>query len=353
MIKFDWHNMTQAVWRSPLLPLASSKQPGPAQHSQNVGATFKKDLLAYFAAYDKIRTGELVSALSKYSFESVKAVFVASVPGKFSIGQQSGKRVDWGWKRLATVLAEVPLRSPEEEGRVVAQVSSVARLGQTNTWLSRVLFRALRTNKSSHKVKPLYHLIFPTDKEVRDSLNGYASGSSIHMRIQAAAQWKQLLYVRPYLTHWDSQPLASPRGSPPIDVVDAGRTRAAPHIKTYIRFSNKEFTHIDWALLTSANISMQAWGTSENPRPKNQGGGIEFKVSSYEAGVLVYPEILGVKDIVPVFKKDLPHWHLEGGMAGLRVPYGLPLRRYTAADMPWCATINHGDLDWLGNTWEP
>ncbi|CAZ85776.1 unnamed protein product [Tuber melanosporum] len=322
MIPFDWQNMTQAVWQSPLLPLLPQDHGSPrAQTFKPIGQRFKTDILAYFSAYGEGRTDFLTTQLSRYSFDPVKAVFVGSVPGKFHIDASNGKGYEWGWRRLASVLRKVPLRSPEAKGCIVVQVSSIATLGSKNTWLSPVLFASLKTSRFTASAEPKFHVIFPTANEIRESLNGYRSGSSLHMKFQSPAQQAQL------------------------------GARAAPHIKTYIRFSDTDCTQIDWALLTSANISIQAWGAAEKD-PIGRINHREVRICSYEAGVLVYPEILDVEEMVPTFRKDIPDEIGDGGTAGLRMPYGLPLRKYASNEMPWCAYKSYSDVDWLGQRWE-
>jgi len=352
MIPFDWQNMTQAAWQSPLLPLLPQDHGSPSPQTFNsIGQTFKTDILAYFSAYGEGRTDFLTAQLSNYSFDSVKAVFVGSVPGKFHIDASNGKGYEWGWRRLANVLRKVPLRSPNVKGCIVVQVSSIATLGSKNTWLSPVLFASLKTSKLTGSTEPKFHVMFPTPNEIRESLNGYKSGSSLHLKFQSPAQLAQLGYMRRHLTHWDSNPPPNSQPSSSSALKDAGRARAAPHIKTYIRFSDTDCTHIDWALLTSANISIQAWGSTE----KDPIGSIsrrEVRICSYEAGVLVYPEILDVKEMVPTFKKDIPDEVGDEGTAGLRMPYGLPLRKYASNEMPWSASKSYSDVDWLGQKWE-
>lgn len=41
----------------------------------------------------------------------------------------------------------------------------------------------------------------------------------------------------------------------------------------------------------------------------------------------------------------------EGPLVGLRIPYGLPLRRYADDEVPWVATASYGEPDWMGRTW--
>lgn len=190
------------------------------------------------------------------------------------------------------------------------------------------------------------------------------------MKIQSAPQQKQLQYMRPHLCHWAGD---GPSTSNCIDLSDgnppkreAGRSRAAPHIKTYIRYADAEtLDSIDWAMITSANLSTQAWGAAVN-----QSG--EVKISSYEIGVVVWSELfLDEKTtesseagsskalMVPCFKRDRPDIPPPDIVAedealtvvGFRMPYDLPLTPYSASDEPWCATASHPTPDWRGQSW--
>jgi tyrosyl-DNA phosphodiesterase-1 len=119
---------------------------------------------------------------------------------------------------------------------------------------------------------------------------------------------------------------------------------------------------IEWALVTSANLSTQAWGTAMN-------AGGEVRICSWEVGVLVWPELLFTEEekkggksgvMVPCFKQDEPDLSQtspnDGAdtalYVGFRMPYDLPLTPYSAQDIPWCATMAHSQPDWLGQTWE-
>lgn len=95
-----------------------------------------------------------------------------------------------------------------------------------------------------------------------------------------------------------------------LRIREAGRRRAAPHIKTYVRFSDTSKTRIDWALVTSANISKQAWGDAINAAG-------EVRVCSYELGVLLWPELYGEgAKMVPTFKQDIPVVEDPSGVDG-------------------------------------
>lgn len=379
MIAFDWTNMTQAVWCSPLLPLNSTHVESAisiAATDSNIGGAFKNAILLYFAKYDKSRTGGLIEGLRKYSFYGIKAVFIGSVPGTFQVDAR-GKGDTWGWMALKRIMGNIPVLRDDSRvqnegdlGRIVVQVSSIATLGQTNLWLSPVLYKALSTSRnaqglsaSSKLQKPKLSIIFPTAEEVRDSLNGYSSGAAIHIKIQSKSQKKQLSYLKPFLCHWDSSlPLiASDQRSPSSQMGSSGRSRAAPHIKTYIRFADEACTKIDWAMLTSANLSTQAWGSgfgNSSGRLMGHSEG-EVRICSYEAGVVVYPELFkgcegGEVEMVPVFKKDIPDMDEVGRnrVVGLRMPYGLPIKSYGENDLPWCTTMSYGEEDWKGQSWE-
>jgi tyrosyl-DNA phosphodiesterase 1 len=191
------------------------------------------------------------------------------------------------------------------------------------------------------------------------------------MKLQSVTQQKQLQYMHPYLCQWAGDRENSTTraaGCPDSSNIEelhtrpkkeAGRRRAAPHIKTYIRLSDgKTMDCIDWAMITSANLSTQAWGAA----PNSAG---EVRICSWEIGVIVWPELIagevpekGVSrpaTMVPCFKRDLPdstHDWDNSSVVGFRMPYDLPLTTYSDQDVPWCATINHAEPDWLGQTWE-
>lgn len=126
-----------------------------------------------------------------------------------------------------------------------------------------------------------------------------------------------------------------------VCTLDAGRKRAAPHIKTYVRFTNASRSSIDWMLVTSANLSKQAWGET------NTAG--EVRVCSYEIGVMVWPELYG-RDakMVPTFKKDSPPADLKTEkkvLVGARMPYDFPLVPYGKDEVPWVATASYTEPD--------
>ncbi|KXG54169.1 Tyrosyl-DNA phosphodiesterase [Penicillium griseofulvum] len=376
MIAMDWTNMTQAAWCSPLLPLERISSAGPPTGSKiGSGARFKRDLLTYLKAYGPKKTGPLVQQLDRYDFGAIRAALIASVPSKKHISDSSSEEDTlWGWPALKDLMSQIPIRQKTtgKKPHIVIQTSSVATLGQTNKWLKDVFFKALNPTTQP----TTYSIIFPTPDEIRRSLDGYNSGGSIHMKTQSAAQQKQLQYMRPYLCQWagDSIPpnqcIDLSEDSPPRR--EAGRARAAPHIKTYIRFADADMKTLDWAMVSSANLSTQAWGANNNSSG-------EVRICSWEIGIVVWPELFrdgGCDDVasasaseslaegeslapdalmVPCFKRDRPAVSEEAETAsvvvGFRMPYDLPLTPYGAGDEPWCATASHHLPDWQGQSW--
>ncbi|KAJ6088759.1 hypothetical protein N7486_010020 [Penicillium sp. IBT 16267x] len=352
MLPQDWANMTQAVWQSPLLPLLSpdALSSSPEIGSPGTGSRFKRDLLTYLRAYGPKKTGPLVQQLSRYDFGAIRAALIASVPSKQNlVDLDSGNTTLWGWPALKNLMGQVPVgRTKEEKDRqkchIAIQISSIASLGQSDKWIKE-FFRALAPSSNP---APKYSIIWPTTEEVCHSLDGYACGSSIHMKTQSAAHQKQLQYLRPHLCQWAG-------ASKVIDLsedkpkCEAGRGKAAPHIKTFIRFSDEKMETIDWAMVTSANLSTQAWGAVPNASG-------EVRISSFEIGVVVWPALynespsldsaqtkkLSDAVMVPCFKRNQPDPANLGpgatAVVGLRMPYDLPLTPYRPSDEPWSAT---------------
>ena len=376
--------MSQAIWRTPLLSLQtcgpSSSDPVPPLGS---GPRFKNDLLAYFRGYSRNGIAilqDLVSQLQDYDFSAVRGALIGSLPGLQMPGQFEPEEQDrigrWGLPALKRVLTYIPTNpapssDPSPQPHIIAQVSSIASVGEK--WLLNTLFPTLSTIKRStaplqkQPSKPRTLIIFPTATTIRKSIDGYGSGSSIHMKITSTAQAKQLAVLKPMLCHWSghspTHAQTSNSAGRPETTSQAGRGQAAPHIKTYIRFSSASMSTIDWALMTSANLSTQAWGSTPNAAG-------ESRICSYELGVLVWPALWDDPDqepgsarMVPVFGGDTPPANHErddavdeevgkGGVTvGWRMPYDLPLVPYAEDDKPWCATEPCDEPDWMGRVW--
>jgi tyrosyl-DNA phosphodiesterase-1 len=141
-----------------------------------------------------------------------------------------------------------------------------------------------------------------------------------------------------------------------------------------MRYDNKGGRRIDWAMVTSANLSKQAWGDVENTKG-------EVWVQSWECGVVVWPALFSDEEdardviMVPVFRRDVPDIkdietreasfgnirkpgvkydilrEGERTVVGFRMPYDLPVWPYKEGDVPWCATAAYEEPDWKGQVW--
>ena len=355
--------MCQAVWKSPLLPYLSHRDDSqiPYQDTKiGSGARFKQDFLDYLAHYGHNKLNDLIVKLQELDFSPIRAALVSSVPTSQSLENQSQQKTMFGWPGLRRTLGSVPIDSASSSTpQIVTQISSVASVGEK--WLSQTLFPVLSTPGNSLK-KATQYIVFPTADTIRRSTQGYVAGASIHMKTQKPAQRKQLDFLRPMLRHWASDHQAGHA------IREAGRKRAAPHIKTYVRFRDESMEEIDWAMMASANLSTQAWGAAGNL----QKGSV--RICSYEIGVLLWPDLFKEHDdeqvtMVPTFKNDTPD---EGNMTanfadgkeataptsskprrlvGWRMPYDLPLSKYKMDEMPWSNAIAHDEPDWMGRSW--
>ncbi|GMH47648.1 hypothetical protein TrRE_jg9092, partial [Triparma retinervis] len=126
-------------------------------------------------------------------------------------------------------------------------------------------------------------IVWPTLAEVASSLNGYSSGRSIPAQIEslfdsddASPSFGQTrtLKIKPHLA-----PLLHRWGNPSLP-----RTKAAPHIKTFLRYktdarSGEPTGELGWAMMASHNFSMAAWGAVQKK-------GKQLSIEHYELGVL-------------------------------------------------------------------
>ncbi|MDA4132161.1 MAG: tyrosyl-DNA phosphodiesterase 1 [Thaumarchaeota archaeon] len=207
MIPRDWANMAQGMWRSPLLPLTHTQggedeEQGESKTRMGDGVKFKKDLLNYLREYDRrtLCCRNLVERLEKYDFSAIRAVLIASVPGRHMRHDDSTTR--WGWAALAVALGFLTVKG-EKKAEVVIQISSIATLGPKDTWLRQTLFKALGSSARNPSMQTCdFKVVFPTPDEIRRSLDGYNAGASVHTKIQSPQQQKQLEYLTPILHHW-------------------------------------------------------------------------------------------------------------------------------------------------------
>lgn len=380
MLAKDWTNMTQAVWRSGPLP-RTAQSGGGGLDPIGTGSRFKYDLMEYLKAY-RNPAKALVNQLRSYDFSSVSGALLASVPAKVNNVQlkSTPEQHLWGYPQLREAVRYIKETQTSrvrkgEKRHLVAQVSSIATLHQG--WLE-TLSRAFDPTNGGIATPSGLSIIYPTAPNVAQSLDGYAAGGSIHIKAQSAAHHKQIESLRPHLHQWVLGPRITSRSM---------RDIAAPHIKTYFQFNTKPTQEalderdleVEWALVTSANLSIQAWGSmprsesNTKKKSKNEVRGVEeglVQIQSFEIGVMVWPGLYENEDtsgdkpgqtgkarMVPVFGTDTPSTATTVNnsdtttVVGLRMPYDLPLTPYGPKEFPWSPGNVYASPDSHGRSW--
>ncbi|GME79866.1 unnamed protein product [Ambrosiozyma monospora] len=225
---------------------------------------------------------------------------------------------------------------------------------------SKPLVKPVTHNFANSSTKPI--IIYPTTSEILSNYKRHLSGHALfyqieHPKSQATKQHYEMLKTNRVFYHWDN-------GKRPSL---AGRAKLSPHVKTYTA-TKDEFKSLEWFVLTSANLSKQAWGYST----RSTGKGVHnYGISSFEAGVLINPKTFKLNSgdatttdggkkrkrvvLTPVFGRDTfddGERRLGGDCDGdgdgdkddgdvvkvpVRLPYDVPLKEYDyrAGDVPW------------------
>jgi len=316
LVQQDWHQKTQGMWVSPLLP-PSDRTCGLQRSPTN----FREDLVEYLAAYKKVKLQEWVAIINDHDFSQVNVALVASVPGS-----KESSSARWGHLKLRKLLAAHVIKT-DPSWPVIGQFSSIGSMGKDkDQWLCGELLTSLAACKGNvgPRKMPHFKLVFPSVDDVRCSLEGYPAGGSIPY--QKATADKQP-WLADFMHRWESP--------------HCGRTHAAPHIKSYLRYSPfASNQRCPWFLLTSANLSKSAWGSLDK-------SGRKLTIRSYEMGVLFLPKfVLGEKHL---------HFRLCDREGGFPAPVKVPPTPYAKGeDEPWVWNAPHADApDRYGNVWVP
>ncbi|XP_072129065.1 tyrosyl-DNA phosphodiesterase 1 isoform X1 [Mobula birostris] len=328
LIHDDWHQKTQGIWVSPLYPRLPEGSPETAGES---ATGFKRDLIDYLASYRSSGLAEWIDHVKQHDLSLTRVYLIGSTPGR----HQGYEKQKWGHLKLRKVLSGCASSvASRESWPLIGQFSSIGSLGGDETkWLCSEFKESLATLGpdqkflSSMKPSPL-HLVYPTVENVRTSLEGYPGGGSLPYAIDTAQKQP---WLTSFLCRWSAEV--------------TGRSRALPHIKTYMRVS-PDFEELAWFLVTSANLSKAAWGTLE----KN---GIQLMIRSYELGVLYLPEAFGIgTGRFLVQRGQRPDCKPPEML--FPVPYDLPPQHYGNRDRPWIWNIPYLHApDTNGNVWAP
>jgi tyrosyl-DNA phosphodiesterase-1 len=261
--------------------------------------------------------------LRKYDFSGAAVALVTSVAGVFRKEEMNR----YGVKRIAQILSE---EGELERGQnnIVFQCSSIGSMSQN--YINHF------TNILSGNDDTTLELVWPSTEFVRTVRGmGYAAGGSICFNRKNYSPHVKKVMKSKYI------------GVPERDAV-------APHIKTLFRLENDGAAsrNLSWMYMGSHNFSKSAWG-----EPQNQGG--QFRVASFELGVLFLPKLLSRVAGNPVTLKLGNSNRLDTKAFGeivMPIPYQYPCPQYdqTKTDLentPWMWDVPQTYPDVGGEFW--
>ena len=310
----EWEdNITNAVWL----------QNFPRKAAAAEASEFEIELLGLLTALGwPGRTGTRLSVdtLRGYDFSSARVKLVASVKGKHC----GDDVVKYGHRRLRALLSKQRFDAKFGAGgsRLVAQVSSIPTLKQEffTQLFDTSMGAGLDTAGTPLGPAAETALVWPTVKEVRDSLDGPGVGG-----IYCGSKEKlEQPVVQRKLHRWG---VADGAGDTP-----EGRARALAHMKCFGRY-HAPSGELAWFLLGSHNMSQGAWGQELRTKVTT------LKFTMFELSVLLLPSLVpNCARMVTTAARGGTRAGLSGGTLALPVPFALPPARYVAGDTPWCDT---------------
>lgn len=306
LIESDWTDRVQGIWISPVLPAIV-----PDNKDKNVSyespTNFKRDLLRYLQYYNLPLLQSWIDKVKNADCRNVKVFLIPSVPLN-NQSQQGGESwgLDYAYKILKTHL-EISKEESKNKHSLIYQCSSIGSLGATpDAWFINELTAKLSATKNlpSTSEKCAVNLIYPTLNNV---LKSYGSIRSAACLPYSKSTHDRQKWLNNYLKQWSA---------------DArNRTKAMPHIKTYCRMDST-CANIFWFLLTSANCSKAAWGSTMASK--------KLRIMSYECGVLLLPQFLIGKNKMPITERSA-----NASSPVFSMPYDVPLKNYGPEDEPW------------------
>lgn len=273
----------QIVWRSPRLRRCSEA----VKESE-----FRKSLVKYLNAYP-VSLKPLIEFLGTLDFTSLDQLgveFIFSCPKPFE-SILSG--IPLLHKALFSRQHAADGNTGRERHRYLSQVSTIGAPLKTGLESPGNLFSHLmipllsgllvgpRDRKRAYEIPNLHkvfedyniepYIVYPTPEEIRQSPMGYLTGGWFHfhwLRNQATKT------VYNTLKKWGVLHKQQPQDCP-------RRGRTPSHTKFYMKSTTlldnqAPFSEVDWFLFTTANLSLNAWGTTTR-KPQNYEVGVLFK----------------------------------------------------------------------------
>eukprot|EP00002_Diphylleia_rotans_P035183 TRINITY_DN7654_c0_g1_i2.p1 TRINITY_DN7654_c0_g1~~TRINITY_DN7654_c0_g1_i2.p1 ORF type:complete len:502 (-),score=96.87 TRINITY_DN7654_c0_g1_i2:166-1671(-) len=355
----DWYHKTQSLWVQDF-PLKTTDSPRTC--------AFEDDLVLYLASLRASTVDH--KRLARYDFSRANVSLVASIPGTHRTDMHR-----WGHMKLRALLST--RKTPREQDLEYSfQSSSLGSMDKK--WLGQEWMESLNPvgKKAStpftlaKSPKPARWFVFPTVEQVRNSIEGYASGGSIPVRVDVVQKLLQSFDTNDCLCRWDGGDGVLGRSGGAVE-----RERAMPHIKTLVCHRGAQ---IVWAYTGSHNLSKAAWGSLQKEAS-------QFFIRSYELGILAHQDDYadGIelqefsctphRPITTFARKNRTEKQrvmmqstavdVDIGAATsaasssqilrvfLPVPYALPPHPYQDDDVPWSVDLQQSKPDHLGKTW--
>jgi tyrosyl-DNA phosphodiesterase-1 len=273
-----------------------------------------------------------VSLLRAHNFDAVPVHLVISVPGS----HRDGEMHRWGHLRVRSLLRKrQPMPGSFVRPALMAQVSSVGRL--SDSWLydqfTASLMPPTPREWSRSTLQERLNVVWPTIAFVRDCFHGYVMGGSLcGSRASFDLECIRNRFVK-FLP------------------VNESRRDITPHMKSYCCFDSgagqsqsgatnatgSMSANLAHYILTSANLSKQAWGELQ----KNE---TQFAIRNFEMGVLIMAS--DVDELSSAPKRPLHSSDRGADLAtSLNVPIVVDLRNLKRITF----TESYDDQPWSGD----
>ncbi|DAZ93126.1 TPA: LOW QUALITY PROTEIN: hypothetical protein N0F65_009702, partial [Lagenidium giganteum] len=334
-IPIDWNNKTQGVWYQDfeLKTIECDSDSDDASQSKTEASTdlkpknecneFEADLVDYLRALGP-RVAEFARELHRFDFLPAEVALLPSIPGVHK-GKDMHK---YGHLKLRRVLSRY--KNLSSDNPFICQFSSMGSLDEK--WLFGEFKESFMPGCRSPSTASIpinnLHIIWPSVDDVKNSVEGWNAGRAVPCPLKNMKP-----FLHKYLRKW----------SPPPSL---HRQNAMPHMKSYARFqtSPESFGVLDFAILTSSNLSKAAWGCLQ----KNN---TQFMIRSYELGVLFLPQTSTTSnsqpDPSPLIVLGSPAAERAPPSARfLPLPYTFPPATYNPkTDEPWVWDLVREDPD--------
>ncbi|ORC87267.1 tyrosyl-DNA Phosphodiesterase (Tdp1) [Trypanosoma theileri] len=273
-IESDWSQKTQGIYvqdfpKRSNIDKVTEESYIPLNIQDNRGNRFKNELRRYLNSYNVFSSlsdenGIPNTLFDEFDFSNASVELISSVPGY----HRGSDAYLFGMGRIESLLESLYMGTSDksETPLLTWQFSSQGRL--TDAFLVKMesaMVSEIKNKDISEQFRPMVQVVYPTESEVRDSLEGWIGGLSLPLRLACCHP-----YINKRLYRW---------GFSAKDMNDNKITRkqSVPHIKSYMRLTEKKDA-LKWVILTSANLSRAAWGEWQKK-------GTQLAIRSYELGV--------------------------------------------------------------------